>query len=162
MSWNTVLDQWASGEYFTPPEKADQRFHWNTSVLKNGGDTTFKQKFKVNYKLPSKQSSKAFKKQITASKDKYSTSFPNLSGDTILVVPIPRGGKNYATLFEFCANAPIVQQQEFWKRVAEVARKQMKKFKKVWVSTHGLGVPYLHVRISDSPKYYFSEALSKQ
>jgi hypothetical protein len=78
------------------------------------------------------------------------------------VVPIPRAGKNYATLFDFCANAPIVQQQEFWKRVAEVSRKQMKKFKKVWVSTHGLGVPYLHVRISDSPKYYFSEALSKE
>ena len=58
--------------------------------------------------------------------------------------------------------APLVQQQEFWKRVAEVSRKQMKKFKKVWVSTHGLGVPYLHVRISDSPKYYFSEALSKE
>jgi hypothetical protein len=113
MSWNTVLDQWASGEYFTPPEKADQRFHWNTSVLKNGGDTKFKQKVKVNNKLPSKQSSKSFKKQITASKDKYSTSFPNLSGDTILVVPIPRAGKNYATLFDFCANAPIVQQQEF-------------------------------------------------
>jgi hypothetical protein len=160
MSWNTVLDKWASGEYFTPPEKADQRFHWNTSVLKNGGDTKFKQKVKVNNKLPSKQSSKSFKKQITASKDKYSTSFPNLSGDTILVVPIPRAGKNYATLFDFCANAPIVQQQEFWKMVSKVAREQMKKFKKVWVSTHGLGVPYLHVRISDSPKYYFSEALS--
>jgi hypothetical protein len=29
------------------------------------------------------------------------------------VVPIPRAGKNYATLFDFCANAPIVQQQEF-------------------------------------------------
>ena len=160
MSWNTVLDQWASGEYFTLPEKVDQRFHWNTSVLKNGGDSKFKQKFKVNLELPSKQSSKSFKEKINASNDTYSTSFPNLSGDTILVVPMPRSGKNYATLIDFCENAPKIQQQEFWKRVAMVARKQMKKFGKVWVSTHGLGVPYLHVRISDSPKYYFSKPLS--
>lgn len=30
----------------------------------------------------------------------------------------------------------------------------LKKHNKVWISTHGTGVPYLHVRIDTTPKYY--------
>ena len=37
----------------------------------------------------------------------------------------------------------------------------MKKHKKVWISAHGLGVPYFHLRISTKPKYYFDEKLSQ-
>ena len=70
---------------------------------------------------------------------------------------MPRAGKNYATLKDFCDNAPIIQQKEFWKLVAKIAKREMKKHKKVWVSSHGLGVPYLHVRICQSPKYYFEK-----
>ena len=33
------------------------------------------------------------------------------------------------------------------------------KYNKVWISTHGLGVPYLHVRISITPKYYGNSKL---
>ena len=38
----------------------------------------------------------------------------------------------------------------------------MKENKKVWISAHGLGVPYFHIRICNKPKYYFSEELSKK
>ena len=37
----------------------------------------------------------------------------------------------------------------------------LKKNENVWVSTHGLGVDYLHVRISNNPKYYESSKLKK-
>ena len=93
---------------------------------------------------------------------KYATSFPNLSGDTVLVVPMPKQGKSYATLKDFVDNAPKKQQQELWCLVAKEAKKQVKKFGKVWISTHGLGVPYIHVRIASQPKYYFSKAFAGQ
>jgi hypothetical protein len=37
----------------------------------------------------------------------------------------------------------------------------MKTHDKVWISVHGLGVNYTHVRISPSPKYYFDNELKK-
>ena len=43
----------------------------------------------------------------------------------------------------------------------QVAKNQMNKFKKVWISAHGLGVPYLHIRVCSMPKYYFDKELSK-
>ena len=80
----------------------------------------------------------------------------------MLVIPMPVSGKNYATLKDFIDNAPKIQQQEFWKHVAEVAKKFMKKNGKVWISVHGLGVAYTHVRISTIPKYYFVSELKNE
>ena len=36
--------------------------------------------------------------------------YKNLSKDTMLVVPMPVSGKNYATLKDFIDNAPEIQQ----------------------------------------------------
>ena len=44
--------------------------------------------------------------------------------------------------------------KSFWKRVALSAIKMLTNHKKVWISTHGMGVPYLHIRIDIKPKYY--------
>lgn len=165
MKWIDILNNWKRGIYPTYPSRYEgtkNKFLWNTSVLKNNGNTIFKEKYKINKELPVKQNYKAFKEHIQKSKDKYSTSFPNLNGDTILVVPMPRSGKNYATFKDFVDNAPKIQQKEFWKKVATIAEKQMNKFGKVWISAHGLGVPYLHIRICSMPKYYFSKDLSKK
>jgi hypothetical protein len=83
----------------------------------------------------------------------------NLSGDTVLVVPMPKKNKNFSNLKEFIDNATLAQQKALWKRVVTVARKLMKNNKYVWISTHGLGVPYLHVRVSTIPKYYGNSKL---
>ena len=161
MDWNTVLNNWENGKYFTYPKSKKTRFFWNTSVLKNNGKSKFIQKFKSYKLLPEKQNITSFEKYINKSNNKYVVYFPNLSKDTLLVVPIPREGKNYATIKDFIDNAPIIQQKMFWKEVATLARKQLKIFKKVWISTHGMGVPYLHVRICKHPKYYFDAELSQ-
>jgi hypothetical protein len=160
--WDDVLSKWEKGEYFTYPNTLKTRFHWNTSVLKNGGKSKFVEKFKTNKELPEKQKVKEFKDHILKSKNKYVVAFPNLSGDTMLVVPMPRSGKNYATLKGFVDNAPVIQQIELWRKVAEMARKQMNNYGKVWISAHGLGVSYVHIRICNKPKYYFDETLSKK
>jgi hypothetical protein len=162
MHWNNVLDKWANGDYFTYPSILKTKFQWNTSVLRNDGNSKFNEKFKTNKELPKTQSSKSFREYIVKSTNKYVISFKNPSKDTLLVIPTPRPGKNYATIKDFCDNAPIVQQKEFWMAIAKLARTQMKKENTVWVSAHGLGVPYFHIRICNKPKYYFDTQLAKE
>lgn len=154
--WNDVLTNWENGIPFSyPPDLG--KFQWNTSVLKNG--SPFHESFQTNHNLPDIQNPSSFQKYIDNSKNKYVVAFPNLSKDCILVIPMPRRGKNYATLKDFIDNAPKRQQQEFWKKVAKVARKYMKEWGEVWISVHGLGVHYTHVRIDSTPKYYFDKRM---
>ena len=167
MLWSEVLANWENAKPFTYPEnlKTGQKFHWNTSPLTKNMDTSYNEKFKENSALPARQNKNAFNDKLSAAEKKgteYATAFPNLSGDTVLVVPIPKKGKSYATLKDFVDNAPMKQQQELWALVAKEAKKQVKEFGKVWISTHGLGVPYLHVRIASQPKYYFSKTLAEK
>ena len=104
----------------------------------------------IDKSLPTTQDYSPFAKHIKKAKNKYVISFWNLSHDTLLIVPIPKRGKNFATLRDFIKNASITQQKALWKKVAQLALKS----KGVWISTHGHGVPYLHIRISATPKYY--------
>jgi hypothetical protein len=61
---------------------------------------------------------------------------------------------------DFCDNASITHQKEFWKKVAfEIenilkSKPNNKGNNKIYVSTHGLGVPYFHLRLDKKPKYY--------
>jgi len=162
MDWNTVLNNWENDIIFKYPTKLKNRFQWNTSVLKNNGNSKYLESYKTNMLLPEKQSYNSFREYIVSSTNKYVTSFKNPSKDTLLVIPMPRSGKNYATIKDFCDNAPIIQQKEFWKTVAKLAKIQMKNETKVWVSAHGLGVSYFHIRICNNPKYYFDSNLSKE
>jgi hypothetical protein len=162
MLWSDVLNNWEKGIPLKYPKTVKGRFLWNTSVLKNDGKVPFKQTFRKNNDLPETQNKKDFQEYIKKSENKYVVSFPNLSKDTMLVVPMPIPGKNYATLKDFIDNAPQIQQEEFWKKVATVAKNFMAEKGKIWISVHGLGVHYTHVRISSSPKYYFNDELKKE
>ena len=161
MFWSDVLTNWENGVVLKYPKNVKGRFQWNTSVLKNDGKVPYYQRFRTNHKLSESQNKKDFEEHFKSSQNKYVVSFPNLSKDTMLVVPMPVRGKNYATLRDFIDNASEIQQQEFWKKVAEVAKKFMNEKEKVWISVHGLGVDYTHVRISTTPKYYFDNELKK-
>ena len=104
-----------------------------------------------------KQNYKSFSKKINQSKNKDVLSFFNLSKTSLLVVPKPRNNKKYTTLKQFMDNATMKQQKVFWKKVASSINKMLKTNDKVWVSTHGKGVPYLHIRIDTNPKYYLTK-----
>ena len=67
---------------------------------------------------------------------------------------MPIVGNNYATIKDFIDNAPAIQQQEFWRLVGNEIENELEAHDKLYVSTHGLGVPYLHVRLCPTPKYY--------
>jgi hypothetical protein len=162
IKWNEILENWESGNAHSYPKILKYRFMWNTSVIKNNGNCYFYQKFKGEKSLPSIQNTTSFHDHIFKSKTKYATSFPNLSGDTILVIPMPMKGKNFPTIKDFIDNSDEIQQIYFWKKVANETKKMMKKFDKIWVSTSGLGVPYCHVRICTKPKYYFDNKLKQE
>jgi len=81
--------------------------------------------------------------------------FPNLGRDATLIVPCPRGeSAAYGHLATFVRGAPEAQQQQLWQSVAQAMRGRLSE-QPVWLSTAGAGVPWLHVRLDDSPKYYW-------
>lgn len=80
--------------------------------------------------------------------------FPNLGGDAMLVVPARRTTDHaYGHLAAFVRQAPATHQDALWQRVGDVLSRRIGT-KPVWLSTAGAGVPWLHVRFDDQPKYY--------
>ncbi len=85
---------------------------------------------------------------------RYAVAFPNLGGDAQLVVPTPRSvAENYTHLARFTRQAPADQIDRFWQLVAQEYEAHLQQ-KPRWLSTCGLGVFWLHVRIDQTPKYY--------
>jgi hypothetical protein len=81
-------------------------------------------------------------------------SFPNLNHDEILIVPRRLGSdSNYGHLAAFVREAPESQKHLLWRVVGEVMLRQLSP-KPTWLSTAGAGVPWLHVRLDQRPKYY--------
>ncbi len=81
-------------------------------------------------------------------------SFWNLGGDARLVAPSPRDSlTTYPHLAAFARAAPVPQQHAFWRAVGTKVADSLSD-RPIWLSTCGLGVPWLHVRLDTRPKYY--------
>ena len=90
--------------------------------------------------------------------------FDNLGGDARLVAPCPPpppgdnddGVNKYAHLASFVREAPDAQVEEFLVKTAGemISTLEKRPKRKVWLSTSGLGVYWLHVRMDSRPKYY--------
>lgn len=87
--------------------------------------------------------------------------FANLGQDAVLVVPCPAATAKeptddvafYSHLASFVRQAPTTQVDGLWQAVG-AAMQQRAGAKPVWLSTAGMGVSWLHVRLDDRPKYY--------
>ncbi len=80
--------------------------------------------------------------------------FPNLGGDAQLIVPTPISDQtNYPHFAQFVRNAPDLQKNKLWEIVSLEYQKRLNE-KPQWLSTSGLGVYWLHLRIDSRPKYY--------
>jgi len=87
--------------------------------------------------------------------------FSNLSGDAVLVVPAPVDtSTDYAHLASFVRSASVSQQCTFWQAVGEAVRESLTD-QTLWLSTSGLGVYWLHVRLDTRPKYYTCQAYAR-
>jgi hypothetical protein len=82
-------------------------------------------------------------------------SFPNLSGDATLVVPAPVAADHscYTHLGSFLRSAPSQQIDLFWQTVGAAMQSRVSA-SPVWLSTAGMGVSWLHLRLDSRPKYY--------
>lgn len=80
--------------------------------------------------------------------------FENLGGDATLIVPCPRAPFGvYPHLAAFLREAPPEQREDLFREVGRCARESLRAAP-FWLSTSGLGVAWVHVRIDSRPKYY--------
>lgn len=100
---------------------------------------------------------KPFTSQLKTSKQ--FTSFINLSKDAVLVIPtksslnLELNDISYAHFSSFLRKCDEKTLNKFWAFVGTTVFDLIKK-KNIFLSTSGLGVSFLHVRISEKPKYY--------
>jgi hypothetical protein len=80
--------------------------------------------------------------------------FPNLGNDAFLIVPRPLAmASAYGHLAAFVREAPEPQRLDLWQAVGAALEARLGD-QPVWLSTAGMGVPWLHVRLDSRPKYY--------
>lgn len=80
--------------------------------------------------------------------------FKNMGGDATLIVPRPISSDTiYGHLSGFLLSATAAQISDFWKLAATTIKAQ-RSSAPLWLSTAGLGVSWLHLRIDSRPKYF--------
>lgn len=88
-------------------------------------------------------------------KDDQVVHFENLGRDAHLIVPCPLDANaNYAHLAAFVRTAPAHQTSSLWHQVGVCMKNIGVSRLPRWLSTAGMGVAWLHVRIDQQPKYY--------
>jgi hypothetical protein len=102
---------------------------------------------------------KAFAEHFTARPAASVIDFPNLGGDALLVVPAPESKDLgcYTHLGRFLRQAPSSQIDAFWKLVGTCMKGRVSDAP-LWLSTAGMGVSWLHLRLDSRPKYYRHKA----
>ena len=82
--------------------------------------------------------------------------FPNLGGDADLVVPAAEAeSEAYPHLAAFVRRAPAAQVDALLAATASALEARLERdAAPTWLSTSGLGVAWVHVRLDARPKYY--------
>lgn len=95
-----------------------------------------------------------FQAQFAARRGEEVITFSNLGGDAVLVVPAPVASADcYPNLARFLRHAPSSQVDSLWRSVGQAMQERLGS-RPTWLSTAGLGVSWLHVRLDSRPKYY--------
>ncbi len=82
------------------------------------------------------------------------TSFRNLGGDALMIVPVPPLARSaFGHFAQFLRNAPDGQTEALWKVIGESVASAIGETP-LWLNTAGDGVAWLHVRLDSQPKYY--------
>jgi len=82
--------------------------------------------------------------------------FRNLGGDALLLAPRQIAGSAcYGHLGAFVRGAPTGQRHALFQALGDAICETFRTSDdRIWISTSGLGVPWLHLRIDAVPKYY--------
>lgn len=98
-----------------------------------------------------------FQRQFAKQTGAEVLAFPNLGGDALLIVPAPIAAPAcYTHLAAFLRQAPATQIAAFWRTAALALTQRLSAVAPapVWLSTAGMGVSWLHLRLDSRPKYY--------
>lgn len=157
ITWNDKLkDLETNGQKY--PSNIKKRFFFQTSYCNKKLDSPYKEEFIESNESDEleklQQDYSSFNEYIKNADNNYVTSFYNKSNDTLLIIPIPDNKKDYTTIKDFIDNADSNKQKIYWKYVSNKIKEFLQTNEKVYVSTHGLNVPYFHLRLCSYPKYY--------
>ena len=84
--------------------------------------------------------------------------FDNLGRNARLVVPTSKSDHtHYKHLGAFLNHAPSHQAKAAFRAVGKAVLEEMNKGKRIWLSTAGLGVIWLHIRLDTIPGLIFSQ-----
>jgi hypothetical protein len=162
LSVREVIELWRSDEAFRQfyarllSASTFRAFFWETPPLTTATlDREFEFVLVGSSALVDLQPEAApFAEHFSAAEKQSVLAFPNLGGDAMLVVPVPIAEPHcYPHLAAFLRNAPAPQTSELWRSVGEAVRQRVSNVP-LWLSTAGLGVSWLHLRLDSRPKYY--------
>lgn len=155
-TWKEIIKSWKTGKHL--PDINGSVF-WETSAIKNGGNVAYKERtMSAASVLPiTKRADSSPFREYLANKTSP-VGFSNPTGSCTLVAP-PDTGKNFSHLGSFYKNASKNEIRALWKKVAVEIEKKLKKRDTVYVSTHGMAVPWLHVRICNNPNHFSTGVL---
>jgi hypothetical protein len=96
----------------------------------------------------------AFREHFAAARSVSTAVFPNLGGDALLIAPVPQDEQaTYTHLASFVRTASRRQCCDLLMRTGAEVQKKLNN-QPLWLSTSGLGVGWLHIRLDSAPKYY--------
>ena len=162
LSFRAVIELWRDKkefrEYFTTliQESSFDAFFWETPPVT---DKTLGRPFEFvlvqSTSLAHLQPDPSpFMQHFSSHPSKTVLTFPNLGGDAILVVPAPLADQAcYTHLAQFLRSAPASQVDAFWSSIGSAMEKRISS-RPIWLSTAGMGVSWLHLRLDSRPKYY--------
>ena len=94
-----------------------------------------------------------FESHFAGQPDTDVIAFSNLSGDALLIVPRPIGPVDiYPHQARYLRQASESQIRSLWQAAAKAVRENLS-LNPLWLSTAGLGVSWLHLRLDTWPKY---------
>lgn len=165
VSFAEVLDLWQHDDAFRAffnsllIDSPFPAFRWETPpITRTNAGRAFEFVLLESPWLSDKPDARSFAERFTADDTNEGiVAFANLGHDAVLVAPSPRGPASvYAHLGVFMRGGTDGQKHALWRVVGKTAQGQLGD-SPLWISTHGGGVAWLHVRLDSRPKYYGHE-----
>ena len=164
ITYSEVIELWQHSDSFRKffisllADAPMSAYFWETpSVNKSTAEQEFEFVLIDSPKLADIEPNPSDFNQYFESATEEVVTFPNLGNDALLVVPCPIANTVARThLASFIRFAPEFQQHLLWQTIGRSLQQRLNE-QPVWVSTSGLGVHWLHVRLDSSPKYYCFE-----
>ena len=162
LSFREVIDLWRSSEEFravfsdSMAHSHFRAFFWETPpITAKSAERPFEYVLVEGRSLEQLTPDPTpFSSHFSGASNRLVVTFPNLGGDAVLVVPTPIGDEEiYTHLANFVRNAPREQVDDYWQSVGAAMDDRLSG-KSTWLSTAGLGVSWLHLRLDSRPKYY--------